>query len=212
MRNGDFLPREDAKYVSWLKNFAAQCESYSTILGLSATEVSSIESAASSFETNFDGMVAANATARQATEDKNLSRRSTQSLVRRFAKEFKANPAISPAILQALGVVANASSSPVVPVTSLVGVGQSDGVNQLRWNRNGNSQGTTFIIEYRLGGSVDWQFAGVTTKIRFSHINQIPGQEIWYRVISSRAGVNSVPCTPEAIYGNDGDGSLSIAA
>ena len=41
---------------------------------------------------------------------------------------------------------------------------------------------------------------------------QIPGQLVWYRVTSSRAGINSVPTPPVAAYGPQGETELSIAA
>lgn len=212
MSNRDFIPKEDGNLVGWFNNFATQCDSYSTLLGLTAAEVASIEAASSNFSTAWNGMNTAHAAAKEATTNKNTVRRNSVSLARQFAREFKANPTVPESLLEALGVVGSGGTTPVVPVTALSGVGQSDGVNQLRWNRNGNSQGTTFVVEYRIGTVGDWLFAGVTSRTRFSHTNQQPGVEISYRVIASRSGVNSVPCSPVVLYAGGGEGELSIAA
>lgn len=212
MSSQDFIPSDDGNLVNWYSNFAQQCDSYSTILGLTAAEVTAIENNASSFDTAWKTSGAAKQAAKEAVAQKDTVRRNVVSAARALAREFKTNPAVTPAIQAALGITTTTPPIAVTPVTDVIGVGQSNGVNQLSWNRNGNRSGTTFVVEYRIGNAGDWNFAGVTTRSKFSHTGQTPGQEVWYRIISSRAGVNSVPSDPEAVYGGSGSTELRIAA
>jgi hypothetical protein len=147
-----------------------------------------------------------------AVAGKNLARKNSTANIRAFAKQFKAIQGISPEILKELGIVSNSTTGPVRTVTSLDVVGCDDGVNKLTWDRNQNAFGTTFVIEYRIGNTGTWAFAGTTTKVTFNHIDQVPGQLVWYRVTSSRAGTNSVPTPAVAAYGPQGETELSIAA
>lgn len=212
MANGNFIPNEDAEYLAWLTNFAEQCSMNAPALQLTSAEVTQIEGLATTFETSFSANVAAKAAARSAAQQKTSDRRSTESVARRFAREFKANPGVSESLLALLGILSDSSSGPVTTVTNLTVVGCSDGVNQLRWDRNQNSNGTIFVVEFRNNLTAPWALAGVVTSVRFDHADQIPGEETWYRVTSTRAGSTSAPSPAVVVYGAGGSGFLAEAA
>lgn len=209
----DYIPDEDSLYLAWLTNFASQCSAYSTLLGLTAPQVAQIEALPENFEEGFNGNVSAKAAAKAAVQNKNRLRQSTEATARQYARIFKANPSVTPELEAQLGIISSSTSGPVVPVSELTVTGCSDGVNQLRWNRNGNAQGSIFVIEYQLTGSTDWDLAGVVTSSKFDHDEQTPGVEMAYRVVTTRSGKSSVPCPPVVVYRQEGNGeSLSLAA
>lgn len=212
MSQSGFIPAEDAAFEQWLENFAAVCDANNTTLGLSPTEVTTIEGYSTTFNGAMNNVAQTKASFQGAVSGKNANRRTITTAVRALAREFKANPAISAELLRQLGIVSDNSAGPVRTVTGLTATGCSNGVNELKWNRNGNSPVTSFVIEYALGLSNDWNFAGVTTKTTFDHENQTPGVFLRYRVISNRAGQTSAPSDPVSIYTNGNDGALSLAA
>lgn len=212
MSQGDYLPDGEANFKGWLENFITQVGTYDAELGLSVPQYSALVALANSFNTDYATANTAYEAAKAATAEKVLSRKEVTAAVRSYAKLWKANPAISPGILNALGVVATTTSGPVTMVTFLNVTGCGDGVNKLTWNRNGNAQGTNFIIESKPEGATTWAFTASTTKTSFNHTNQIPGVEVFYRIISTRAGENAGPCPPVAAYPNAGDSELKLAA
>lgn len=207
-----FLPQDDLALQAWLNNFAETCEKYESELDLDTEELAEINGAASGFSTDLTAQSTAKAILKGATAAKNSAKTTANAVARKYAKEFKANPTVSSEILSELQIVSNAVTSPVTTVTGVSVTGCDDGVNKVTWNRNGNSQGTSFIIEYRVDGQSNWNFAGVVTKVKFDHENQTPGVMTWYRIISTRAGTNSAPSVAVAAYPNSSGNSLSIAA
>ena len=160
----------------------------------------------------FSVQDAAKTAYRASVADKVDLRADVTAIVRKYAREFKANPAVSNGLLTSLGIVTNSASGPVTQVTGLQVTGCADGVNKLTWNRSGNSAQTIFIIEYKTDAETDWGFAAAITKTSFNHEDQTPGELVWYRIIASRAGTNAVPSLPVAAYGATSTPPLTVAA
>lgn len=78
----------------------------------------------------------------------------------------------------------------------------SNGTNELRWKRNGNQQGTTYYVQFTTDLGATWQTAGITTKTKFDHMGQTPGQRIGYRVTALRADRQSLPTATVWVYSN----------
>ena len=212
MSQGDYLPDSETEFAAWFDNFTTQCEVYETELGLNSTTYGTIALANQTFDTKLAASVTAKEVSKGATADKNNARKSATQIIRTFANQWKSNPAISDKILNDLGIVATTTAGPVTKVTGLTVTGCSDGNNMLKWNRNGNAPGTNFIIESRLNSSNTWVFVAATTKTSYVHIDQIPGEFTWYRILSTRAGKNSGYCAQVSVYSDSGDSELKIAA
>jgi len=209
---GDYLPKEDAQLRSWLENFYTQCEKYETELNLNTTILTNLASQTQGFTTNLSGVTTAKADLKSIVSEKNTSKATIVANVRGLVKDFKADPSIPASILNALEVIAQPDSGPVVSVNDVTVLGCDDGVNKLKWNRNGNTGSTLFLIESKLPSQSAWILVGAVTKTSFNHENQVPGQTRLYRIISSRAGITSAPTAPVIVYGEMGDTTLSIAA
>jgi hypothetical protein len=212
MINNDYIPSRDTELDLWLDNFVKQCETYETELGLDTETFGAISILTTAFQSSLGDVVTAKEELKGLVSTKEENRVDVLAVVRNYARQWKNDPTISSNILNALGIVATRSYGPVTMVTNLIASGCGDGDNKLSWNRNGNSPDTTFVIEARINGTSTWFFAGTTTKSKFTHSGQTPGQAIWYRVISSRGNTNAGPTQPVLLFGNPGDSSLSIAA
>lgn len=212
MSNSDFVPGSDPAFKAWLSNFAAKCELYETEIGLSAQQILTIQNQSATFSSNLDTVDAMKLELQGEVAGKDQARKIATTTARNFAKQIKGTPGVTPQILGALGIVSSNSTNPVVPVTNLSANGCSDGINRLKWNRNGNSTGTMFLIESRFENSTIWNFVAAVTKTSFNHENQTPGQTQYYRIKSTRSGITSNPSDPAVVYSNGDNASISIAA
>ena len=213
----DFYPRRDSELTGWLNRFVTACNTYATPLGISQGELATISAAADNFISSYDASESARQAAKGAVGTKDDAKRATAQTIRAFVREFQANPNITTEMRDAMGItVPSDSRTKTPPKTPLSpeAIGRTDGVNVISWNRNGNANGTQFVVEVSYDGGTDWDFAGVTTKAKFDHLNQIPGQTAYYRVFATRSGLNSTYSNSVVVYLNGGAGfdSLRIAA
>lgn len=210
----DFLPDGEAQLRSWLDNFVAKAELYETQLNLSADELLEVTSGSTAFINAYSTATSLKEQLKGVIVDKDVKKSTITGTVRKLARKWKGDPSISPTILGALGIVSSSTSGPVTTVTGLTINACGYGVNQLKWNRTGNVQGTIFFIESRLAGSSTWRFVAAVTKTTYNDEGQTPGQAQYYRITSIRAGVNSNPCLEVGVYtgAGGGDAELTIAA
>ena len=107
-------------------------------------------------------------------------------------------------IIEELGLNANESnaggSAPTAPA-DLVATGTSDGTNHLKWSRNGNRQGTMFVIEGKAGDASTWTMVDAVTSASYKHINQTPGVKIQYRIKAKRGDLESGNSNTAVVYG-----------
>lgn len=93
------------------------------------------------------------------------------------------------------------SSNPPIQPLDLVVTGTSDGTNSLKWSRNGNKQGTLFVIEAKIGDSNDWSMVDVVTNSKYEHKNQTPGVKVNYRIKAKRGDSLSTASNSAMVYG-----------
>lgn len=212
--SSDFLPDGEAQLRSWLDNFVAKAELYETQLNLNAEELLAITSGSTAFINAFNTATSLKDQLKGVIVDKDVKKSTITGTVRKLARKWKGDPSISPTILGALGIISSSTSGPVTTVSGLTINACGYGVNQLKWNRTGNAQGTIFFIESRLAGSSTWRFVAAVTRTNHNDEGQTPGQAQYYRITSIRAGVNSNPCLEVGVYTGSGDGDteLTIAA
>jgi hypothetical protein len=208
----EYIPSEEAQLQIWLNNFASKCEKHDVILDLDTTELAQINNAAINLSNELTNASEAKTTYRSAIGEKNAVKSVSIATARSYARTFKANPSVPESVLLDLGIVSSNTSNPVTMVTGLTVVGCDNGINSLKWNRNGNSSGTQFIVEYSIGTQTNWKFAGAPTRTSFDHEGQAPGVFTWYRVTAMRANNSSVPCPAVSVYGSTGNGELTLAA
>lgn len=212
MSASDYLPTSDYKLLTWFESFSTTCAQRATELKLTPEEIETITAAAASFTASMKAVEAAKAALAGVVAEKEEVKNSSTELARRYAKLFKAYPDVEVGTLKTLGVLTSSKNSPVVRVRSLTVVGQSTGINVLKWDRVTNSSNTIFLVEFSYDNAEDWQFAGALTKTTFEHLRQTPGRTVWYRVTATRSGKSSAPCPPVAVYPKEAAAKLKTAA
>lgn len=196
----------------WLTNFKAVALANDEVLELNADEVLALNSGTTGYSTSLTALEAAKKAQNSATTEKNASKAEITALVRSLSRKFKGNANVSETLLRALGILSTSTAGPVVTVTGVDVQACDDGVNTVKFDRNGNSPATTFIIEFKTPSGSDWLFGDAITKTTWNHEGQTPGQQVWYRITSARAGQRSAPSVPVAAYPNTDSNPLTIAA
>lgn len=182
-------------------------------LGLSVSQVESANDAADDFAAKLLAAKNAKDAAKGAVSEKDKSRKTTTSTIRELAQIVKNAPGATPTILAACGLTPGSTPGGVLgPVADVSATASANGTAVIRFNRNGNSRNTTFLLQYRLSESGAWQWLGTTTRTRFVDGGAAPGVFKMYRVISQKAGVDSTPSNEAVIYGEGFFEDFSIAA
>lgn len=204
-----------SQFGAWITNFQTVAAANATALGLDPAELTSISDATTEFNNSFAAQETARAAAIGATALADQGWRQALDLVASFNAQFQAIPGISPELLAELGLSVPGGGGGTVPVyapSDLSALGCSDGINTLKWNRNGNESGTVYVIEAAYDGTSDWQIVDNSTRIRYSHSGQEPGRFVRYRVIAQRGATKSGPSNTAAVYDPSQGASLGIAA
>ncbi|MGC2235064.1 MAG: fibronectin type III domain-containing protein [Pyrinomonadaceae bacterium] len=197
-------PSNDAEFAVWLANFINKASDNKTTLKLNDAQVSALEAKLAAFNTNLalkqqkkEESVAQTALVGNLRADLNKD-------IGLLNNGFKGIDGLASNIIEELGLSANeskfGSSTPSAPV-DLVSTGTSDGTNSLKWNRSGNRQGTTFIIEAKIGDSNVWTMIDAVTNSNYKHKNQTPGVKVQYRVKAKRGDLESGYTNIAVVYG-----------
>ena len=195
------IPDQDALYQQWITNFATVAAANATELGLSTGDTTAMTTQSAGFTTAYNNSQTTKNTLKSRIASKNNKRTSSEALFRTYAKQINANSSISDELKAQLGITITPSVvGPVVPPIDLVVTGYETGVNKLAWKRNGNAQGTAFIIESKPETSGVWTIINVCTATKFDHTGQVPGQRVSYRISAKRGNSQSVPCAPVSVY------------
>lgn len=144
-----------------------------------------------------------------AVATKDLIRSVSEESFRAAAKLVNANAGVSTALKSELGIsVTPAVPSPVAQPLELSATGYENGSNKLTWKRNGNPNTTTFLVEYRMGGSAAWNLVGVTSKTKYTHATPTLH---WPSNLETKQPRNSEkPSNQSTLYGPEEDVVVSL--
>lgn len=197
-----------------LQNFAVVCDANKVALGLTVPQLAEIAGATTGFVTSLTTLATAKSAAESARGAKDIQMATAKAMVAKWAKTFRANPAVSDTILIDLTVAPHSTPAIKTPPTqplNLVGSADGDGNIRLEWKRNGNIQGTQFVLEYRTSDADAWTQLGTCTKRTFD-TTWTPGTYIAFRVTALRRGIYSSPSTLFSLWNGGSEVSLKLAA
>ena len=204
----------DAELSAAWQNFSQVCAEQAAALDLSPGDLAAIADAADGFREDLAGWEAAKAAAQSALTRKNSRREASRELLARYARAFRANEAVSDALLTRLRLAPHRTpgtrSEPGAP-TDLVAWSDGDGNVSLKWNRAGNRKGTIFIIQLKDAPEGAWQILDTTAATRY-RTQRAPGRYAAFRVIAKRRGLASAPCTPAVLWPAGVGVELQVAA
>ena len=204
----------EADYVAALTNFKTVCANNKVALGLSTDQLAEITAAAVDAATKFNDWTAAQTAANKAKDAKNEQFDATATTISAFAKTFRANNAISDALLAELMVAPHnpgRTSSPPVTPTYFQGSADANGLVTLTWKRNGNTTSTQFVVEGRTSDTAPWTTYGVATSCKFTY-QASPGNYVAFRVVAKKKNVVAPATTSVSFWGASSSLTLSEAA
>lgn len=210
------------QFAPWMQNFVTVATANAVALSLDPTEVAEITTANTNFSSSLDAQEAARAQSLGATAFCDAKWEAALAIVSKYNAQFQAIPNISPELLGDLGLTVPGGGGGTIPVyapTELSALGTSNGINSLKWKRNGNASGTIYVIEAAYGDGGEWQMVANSTRTRFDHSGQTPGQFVRYRVSAQRGSLVSAPSNTASVYDpsliltiEEGGGSQPAAA
>jgi hypothetical protein len=199
-----FYPPNDAEFAVWMAILLNKASLNKTLLQLTDERLTALNAKLSTFN---EELSLKQQKREEATAQTTLVRNLREDLNREAGllnKGFKGIEGLPPNLLEELGLKVSEGSvgtSPPSAPANLVAMGTSDGVNSLRWSRSGNRQGTTFIIEARIGETKDWTIIDAVTGSTYKHKNQTPGVTAQYRVKAKRGESESGYSNTAVVYG-----------
>lgn len=205
MAGKSYLPAKDSDLQYWATNFLTVANANLPALGLVAADLTGITADKTSLDTSITNNKAKQAEAKAAADSKKTSRKKFETTARLLVRKIQANPSITSDLKKKLGITAkDTNPTPINPIApkDLLANPNANGTNKLSWDRNGNPQGTIFIIEAQEQPGMPWAFVGTTTKSVYEHTNQTPGKTLYYRVRAQRTDVTSEPSNDAVVYAN----------
>lgn len=203
MAGKSYLPAKDSDLQYWATNFLTVANANLPALGLVAADLTGITADKTSLDTSITNNKAKQAEAKAAADSKKSSRKKFETTARLLVRKIQANPSVTSDLKKKLGITAkDTNPTPINPIApkDLLANPNANGTNKLSWDRNGNPQGTIFIIEAQEKPGMTWTLIGTTTKSVYEHTNQIPGKTLYYRVRAQRTDITSEPSNDAVVY------------
>lgn len=197
-----------------LTSFSATCASNAGPLNLTPANLLEIAAMASGLSTALNAGTTAKVALKLALQNKDMQLKTSKATLAKWAKTFRANPAISDALLDQLMLPHHSTpgtKTPPAQPLDLVATPDVQGLVALRWKRNGNRSTTQFMVETQNAPGGPWSLAGGTTKVRFE-FQAVLNEYVAFRVIAARDGESSQPSLPVVLWSNGQGGELSLAA
>ena len=161
MPKTDFIPTADNHFLIWLDRFVANLQPQAASYGLQDADVTQLQTYISDLHTKVAKASDASAAAKQATADKNTSRKSVESHVRALARRIKAHPGYTAGQGDHLGVEGaevTIDLSTAKPI--LEGTDQTGGQIELSFNKS-KSDGINIYCQRE--DDNDWVLLGRAT-------------------------------------------------
>ena len=167
-----------------------------------ADQKTELEAATENLGLNNTEVDSARVAYRKAVADRENARKRAADAAAQVARTVYANPAVSPGMIQGLGLQPRSTSrAKVVPVSPLrlTATPQNTGAVLLEWDRNGNAPGVNFLVEAKLGAG-EWTLAQDTTATRILLTGFAAGAPVAFRVSASKNKTTSEPTAPVSAW------------
>lgn len=198
----NFSNMTDTDLISFLMNFSTVATVDPVKYGLTAAQVTNIATKANAFAEQVLQRQTADEALKAAVISQRTSRESVEPDISYLNTIIKANPTVSEADKQALGIESNKPPSYTPPIRpeDLMVNGFQDNRNVLKWKRTGNKPNTQFIIECKKGAETEFSYLDTTTETTYQHLGVNPGERCTYRVKAKRAGEESTYSNEAVVY------------
>lgn len=170
MASRDYFPSKEGEIVPWIENFVQVANANAAALGLGTTDITALKTLNGDLAGKLNTAIAKQSESKAATEAKNITKDKTIDVVRSMVRQVQAKPGVPDNLKAQLGItIPSPSPTPSVlyPPKDLSAEMTSGGLCLMKWNRNSNNYGTTFIIEASNKTTEKWEMIGTTTKSQY---------------------------------------------
>lgn len=170
MTNRDYFPKKEGEVVPWIENFVQVATANAAALGLGTVDITALKTMNGDLAGKINAAIAKQSEAKAATEAKNIQMDKTVDTVRSMVRQVQAKPGVPDNLKAQLRItIPSPSPTPSVlyPPKDLSAEMTAGGLCLMKWNRNSNNYGTTFIIEAGNKTTEKWEMIGTTTKSQY---------------------------------------------
>ena len=170
MPSKDYFPSKEGEIVPWIENFVQVANANAAALGLGTSDITALKTLNGDLAGKLNTAIAKQSESKAATEAKNITKDKTIDVVRSMVRQVQAKPGVPDNLKAQLGItIPSPSPTPSVlyPPKDLSAEMTSGGLCLMKWNRNSNNYGTTFIIEASNKTTEKWEMIGTTTKSQY---------------------------------------------
>ncbi len=199
----NFYKLSNSEFIIWMKNMLTMVENNS-VANIEAGLITQSKGIRTNLEANLSEKLNLEENLAGKSLEIKFNRKEANKNAAKIRDSLRLNSNVATGFIEIAGfnVVdgVKTTTAPVAP-TDLVVTGTSDGINKLTWKRNGNKQGTLFMIEARSGDSGAWLIIDTVTNTKYEHKNQVPGVKIQYRIKAKRGTKESTASNMAVVYG-----------
>ena len=170
MPSKDYFPSKEGEIVPWIENFVQVANANAAALGLGTTDITALKTLNGDLAGKLNTAIAKQSESKAATEAKNITKDKTIDVVRSMVRQVQAKPGVPDNLKAQLRItIPSPSPAPTMihPPKDLSAEMTSGGLCLMKWNRNSNNYGTTFIIEASNKTTEKWEMIGTTTKSQY---------------------------------------------
>ena len=190
----DYFPSKEGEIIPWIENFVQVATTNAAALGLATTDISALKTMNGDLATKLNTAIAKQSEAMAATEAKNIAKDKTIDVVRAMVRQVQAKPGVPDNLKSQLRItIPSPAPTPVVvyPPKDLTGEMTAGGLCFLKWGRNSNNYGTTFLIEASTKANEKWELIGTSTKTNYDAKLLAPLGSNLFRVKAQRGTIIS---------------------
>ncbi len=198
----DYSKLSDGVLEPWFANFVDVVVANAATLGIDAAEQAELEAARDGFSTSRTARANAAAAAKSATVDKNNNRSNVLGFVGLYNNIWQADPSVPETLIADLGLTIHDKTPSTIGVftpVDFVASGNGNGTVRMRWGRNGNKRGCTFLIELSYDSGATWQIVGGTTKAKKT-LTGVSIRPTAFRVRAERNGRTGSPSSTSSVF------------
>ena len=166
----DYFPKKEGEVVPWIENFVQVATANAAALGLGTVDITALKTMNGDLAGKINAAIAKQSEAKAATEAKNIQMDKTVDTVRSMVRQVQAKPGVPDNLKAQLRItIPSPSPTPSVlyPPKDLSAEMTAGGLCLMKWNRNSNNYGTTFIIEAGNKTTDKWEIIGTSTKSQY---------------------------------------------
>lgn len=198
----NFSAMSDVELLAWMDNFVSVASAAPAQYGTTQAQIDSLKLKADSLRDSIAARQTADEAAKAAVMTQKSNRQTSEPEVSYLNTIIKADPNVSDADKQAIGIDTAKPRSKTAPTRpeDLVANGFEDGRNVLKWSRAGNKPNTQFIVESKGDDGDDFSYLATTTETKYEHLGVKAGTRYTYRVKAQRSGEESTYSNEATVY------------